>query len=77
MKFRYVSNIPTLLVVEGKFTTVSAGDVVDVPAAPSGDFVRVEPIKQKPVVKKTVPAAKKSTPKVTKYGDQTETSGLG
>ena len=81
MKCRYISNIPTLLVVEGKLTSITAGDIIEVDKLPSGDFVSLEkksapnavpaPVQSKPVV------AKKLPPKEIKNGSKTETRSLG
>tara|TARA_R110002051_G_scaffold71943_5_gene130082 strand:- start:831 stop:1094 length:264 start_codon:yes stop_codon:yes gene_type:complete len=87
MKCRYTSNVPTLLIVGDKLTSVTNGDVIEVDTLPSGDFVSLEkksppkkvptPVPSKPVVAQEAPTAKKSPPKEINNGSKTETRSLG
>ena len=78
MKCRYEGSIPMLMVLENKLTTVSCGDVVDVPTLPSSEFVSLEaPLPKTPVVEKKKPAVKKTQTKEVTNATKTETSKLG
>ena len=87
MKFIYKGNQPTLTVLNGSLVSVSQNQIVDLPKAPSSDFIlykedsveekeeAVQEVKQTPVLKKKAGRPRKS--KVLADGIETETSGLG
>jgi hypothetical protein len=73
MKYKYVGTIPTVCVVEGRLIQVNKGEVVELNAPISSEFVAEKK-------KKVVSLSPKVTPKknkVEKNAPRTETSSMG
>jgi hypothetical protein len=62
MKYTYQGVVPQLLCTEEGMVTVTQGEVIDLPSAPSAEFVLVETPKPKPKPKaKPAAPVKKKT----------------
>ena len=73
MKYKYTGTVPTVCVVDGILTQVNRGDVVNLLAPISPEFVIESGIKKDIPVRRVTPQNKK----VLKDGTRTETSSLG
>ena len=82
MKYLYKGTIPTVLFIGEDFVNITTGQLIDLPDAPSSDFVLQEIPKElisKPprAPAKRLPIKRTSTKKVTTDGSNSEISNLG
>jgi len=82
MKYLYKGSVTTVLVLRGDLVEITPGQLLDLPEAPSSDFVLQEKPK-KTTVQNSPPPIKRSykkrtsTKKVVTDGSDSETSKLG
>ena len=82
MKYLYKGTIPTVLFIGEDFVNITTDQIIDLPNAPSSDFVLQETPKDvistpHPAPTKRLPVKRTSTKKVTTDGSNSEISNLG
>ena len=79
MKYLYKGSVTTVLVLRGDLVEITPGQLLDLPEAPSSDFVLQEKPKATPPPAPIKRSYKKrtSTKKVVTDGSDSETSKLG